>query len=93
VLLIARLGHRIAYDVQVDDVMPYADTLSIPRRSQLDESIRVARREGVQNVFFEFDRITREQRDHLLTQGYRFERRDPRARVGQLVVGSSGPPG
>ncbi len=89
VLLFTRLGHRIAYDLHVTDVLPYADPLSMPRRSQFDEAVRVARREGVRSIFFEFERMSREQRDYLLSLGYRFERHDLRAHVGQLVAAGS----
>jgi hypothetical protein len=45
------LGHRIAYNLGLDDVAPYTGTLSMPLHEQLDETIARLRAAGGRKVF------------------------------------------
>jgi hypothetical protein len=51
VLILAPLGHRVAYDLGLVNVNPYVGLISMPAREQLDEALRVAHAEGVRRVF------------------------------------------
>jgi hypothetical protein len=51
VAILAPVGHRIAYDLGIVNVSPYASLLSMPAVEQLSETIRVLRREGGHKVF------------------------------------------
>ncbi len=49
--ILAPVGHRIAYDLGIVNVAPYASILSMPAVEQLRETIRVLRREGGHVIF------------------------------------------
>jgi hypothetical protein len=59
VVILIWLGHRIAYDLGLIDVAPYASAEAMPTREQLDATVAVARREGVRSVFVDH-RMARE---------------------------------
>jgi hypothetical protein len=50
--IIGPLGHRVAYDIGVEDVVPYAQIGSMPSIEQWDETMRLLRRRHVQKLFF-----------------------------------------
>jgi len=51
VAILAPVGHRIAYDLGIVNVVPYASILSMPAVEQLREAIRVLRHEGGHVIF------------------------------------------
>jgi hypothetical protein len=85
ITLQAKLGDRIAYDLKVTDVMPYASAFSMPERRQLATTVQVARHEGVRDFFFQLTQMSREMLEYLLTHGYRLVRQDAKADAAELV--------
>jgi len=51
IMILAPLGHRVAYDVGVADVFPYAHLGSVPAVEQWERVLRVAAEQDVQAVF------------------------------------------
>jgi hypothetical protein len=65
------LGHRIAYDVGIRDVVPYATFEAIPTREQMREVIALLRRLRVTQVFLLTREATRDQLEAIEAGGYR----------------------
>ncbi|HEX5146546.1 MAG TPA: hypothetical protein VFV85_05955 [Conexibacter sp.] len=61
VVILGPLGHRIAYDLHLDDVSPYSTIESMPLERQLSETIAVLRREGGRELFLPIQQVAREQ--------------------------------
>lgn len=51
VMILTPLGHRIAYDVGVEDAFPYAHLGSVPTADQWDVVFRTVDEQGVRSVF------------------------------------------
>jgi hypothetical protein len=51
VALLQSLGHRIGANLHITDVTPYTGQLSMPAVDQLDDTLRILRREGGTKVF------------------------------------------
>jgi hypothetical protein len=51
VLIIAPMGHRVAYDLGLVNVAPYVSMISMPAKRQLQESLEALRAEGGTRVF------------------------------------------
>jgi hypothetical protein len=55
IVVIASLGHRIAYNLGVDDVTPYTGSESIQTEEQLDDTLESLRAAGGYKLFVEHD--------------------------------------
>jgi hypothetical protein len=64
------LGHRVAYDADVVDVVPYASFEAMPTIGQLEGTIDVMRRDGVRHVFINSGLTYQEQVAALYAAGY-----------------------
>lgn len=51
VAILHPLGHRIGYNLGVEDVTPYTGVLSMPAVEQVDDTVRILREEGGSKVF------------------------------------------
>jgi hypothetical protein len=56
VALLVRLGHRIAYDLGLKNISPYASLDSMPTTQQLAETIRILRAAGGRMLFTDYER-------------------------------------
>jgi hypothetical protein len=70
VAILAPVGHRIAYDLGIVNVAPYASILSMPAVEQLRETVRTLRREGGRVVFAPSYQTEPQQLDALERAGY-----------------------
>jgi hypothetical protein len=70
VTILATLGHRIAYDVGVVNVSPYASSESIATAQQLRTTIGTARREGARKLYLALGFTRREQLAALAAAGF-----------------------
>jgi hypothetical protein len=76
VLILAPMGHRIAYDLGLVNVAPYVSLISMPAVSQLEESLAVLRREGGTRVFAYLRQLLPEERQLVEEAGFRPVRGD-----------------
>ena len=76
VLILILLGHRIAYDLGLTNVGPYAGIESMPTAQQLQTAMDMARREGARKVFLSTDSLFGEPFRALGRAGFRPARQD-----------------
>jgi hypothetical protein len=74
VAILGPLGHRIAYDLGLDNVSPYSSIEAIPLRSQLDEAIAALREAGGTKLFLPIEGTYREQLAAVRRAGFRISR-------------------
>ncbi|HMJ02949.1 MAG TPA: hypothetical protein VK506_08400 [Conexibacter sp.] len=92
VAILGPLGHRIAYDLGVDNVSPYVSIESMPLRSQMDEVIVALREAGGRKLFLSVAQTDPEQIAALRQAGFTLERTDERRNVVALVDGAGATP-
>ena len=85
VAILTALGHRVAYDVGVVNVSPYASFESMPTRKQLRLTIDVLRREGGHKLYISTRFTTPEKLAMLQREGFSIQRIDPSHTYIQLV--------
>ncbi len=73
VLLLAPLGHRVAYDLGLVNVNPYVGMISMPAREQLAEALLTAHNEGVRRVFLYLDQSLPAQQLVITNSGWVLE--------------------
>ena len=71
VVILAPLGHRIAYDAGVVDVAPYASAESMPSATQLDTTFEAMGKAGVTHVFLDTRATYAGLYEALVAAGYR----------------------
>jgi hypothetical protein len=88
VLILTTLSHRIAYDLGLVNVSPYASIESIATSRQLRSTVDVARREGVHAVYVSL-RFTRDEELQMLSSlGFVPQRYDRTRAFVELVEGN-----
>ncbi|HEX7290374.1 MAG TPA: hypothetical protein VF250_04520, partial [Conexibacter sp.] len=70
VALMVMLGHRIAYELGLDDVTPYANMDSMMTREQWTETLRALRRAGGRKVILMQHWLFPERIEYLRRAGY-----------------------
>jgi hypothetical protein len=70
VAILAPLGHRIAYELGLDNAFPYANLGSVPAIQQWETIVEVLHEREIQKVYFPTRRVAEEQLDYLLEHGY-----------------------
>jgi hypothetical protein len=70
VAILTRLGHRVAYDVDVRDVTPYTDGSSMPTVDQFRETLALLRDAGGRKLFLSIPDERPEVPDWLERHGY-----------------------
>jgi hypothetical protein len=85
VAILSLLGHRIAYDLGLDNVVPYANIESMPTVAQLDETLERMQEEGVHRLFLPIAQSDPEQVAALQSMGYELTTRAPEANVIELT--------
>jgi len=76
VLILAPMGHRVAYDLGLVNVAPYVSIISMPARRQLTESLDVLRAEGGRRLFVYRGQVLPEQQQAIVDAGFRIARAD-----------------
>lgn len=85
VAILTPLGHRIAYDLGLDDVAPYASIESMPLLAQLDETLGTMRAEGVRTLFLPIAETDPEQIAALEQIGFQVTERASAGNVIELA--------
>jgi hypothetical protein len=76
VLILAPMGHRVAYDLGIVNVAPYVSMVSMPAKRQLTESLETLRAQGGTRVFAALGQILNVQLQAIQRAGFRVVRRD-----------------
>lgn len=76
VLILAPMGHRVAYELGLVNVAPYVSIISMPAVEQLAESLDALRAAGGTRVFARSDQLTPAQLEAIEQAGYGVVRRD-----------------
>jgi hypothetical protein len=71
VLILAPLGHRIAYDLDLVNVSPYSYIDAMPLERQLSEAIAALRAAGGRKLFLPIQQSYPEQYDAIVRAGFR----------------------
>jgi hypothetical protein len=77
-LVLAPLGHRVAYDLGLVNVNPYVGMISMPAKEQLPEALAAAHAEGARRVFLYLDQSLPDQQLVIQEAGYVLEQRGDR---------------
>ena len=85
VAILTPLGHRIAYDLDLDNVVPYANIESMPLVSQLAETLELMRKARIRRLFLPIVQTDPEQIAALQQVGFEPVRRAPAANVIELA--------
>jgi len=85
VLILTTLSHRIAYDLGLKNVSPYASIESIATTRQLQRTVDVARREGVHAAYLSLRFTRNEELQMLQSLGYAPRRYDRTRAFVELV--------
>ena len=75
VLILAPMGHRVAYELGLVNTNPYVSPISMPAESQLDEALEVLRREGGRRVFVWLEQSLPEQQLRIQEAGFELDLR------------------
>jgi hypothetical protein len=70
VLILAPMGHRIAYELGLVNVNPYVGPISMPAKPQLDEALAALRRAGGTRVFVWLEQSLPEQQLRIQQAGF-----------------------
>jgi len=76
VLILAPMGHRVAYDLGLVNVAPYVSMISMPAERQLAEALQVLRSEGGSRVFAYRGQLLPIQQQALADAGFRVAHED-----------------
>lgn len=70
VAILVLFGHKIAYDLGVEDVAPYSNSLAMPAVEQLQETVDVLRRAGGGKIFMRPEYTSVEMEGFLGSRGF-----------------------
>jgi hypothetical protein len=88
VAILLLLGHRIGVNVGVDNVSPYANSVSMPTVEQLDEAIVALREAGGSKLFVRPSYTTKEMQQALVNAGFTTVDADARGFTALWVDGA-----
>jgi hypothetical protein len=71
IAIFAPLGHRLAYDVGIVDVLPFSDVRQVLTRQQLDDAVQALRTAGGTTVVVASWAVPQEIVDALTAEGFR----------------------
>jgi hypothetical protein len=85
VAILIKLGHRIAYDVGVRNVAPYANFESMLTQAQWSEMLRALRAAHGRKLFVPIDQLLPEELDAVSAAGFLIRREDRTANAIELI--------
>jgi hypothetical protein len=85
VAILIKLGHRIAYDVGVRNVAPFANLESMLTIGQLSETVRALRAAHGRKLFLPLERLIQEEVDLLGRDGFVIVRESPKLGVMEMI--------
>jgi hypothetical protein len=87
VAILTTLGHRIAYDLQLVNVSPYASIESMPTVEQLDETIERLRAAGGKHLFVDYNITVDEVLERIWRAGFVSQRYSRHAVIQYVDTG------
>lgn len=86
VALFIPLGQRIAYNLGLDDAMPYAHLASMPTREHMDTALRAFDDAGVRSLFISIETLVEERTLLALARaGFRIVKVNPSPQIAHMV--------
>jgi hypothetical protein len=84
VVILVPLGHRIAYDLGLVNVSPYATGASMPLVEQFERTVRALRASGGHKMFIYVDPAFAERKQRLIADGFHLVRLVPKAEIAEF---------